>query len=100
MKKYELNLKQAVTLVHSRRSIISPNDGFLAQLVSFEEKIHGQKSVESEFFRFEDLLLKPPEESEREEEIKPGHFQKDRLIWFKDIVIAIEYQNQIIYMDE
>ncbi len=56
MDTYGLSLKHALTLVHSRRSIVAPNRGFLAQLVQLESRLHGTAVDEDRFERVEDYL--------------------------------------------
>ena len=52
-----LRLRPALTAVHSRRSVISPNRGFLAQLAALEQRLHGVSPLgEDGFVRMEDLL--------------------------------------------
>lgn len=46
--KQNMTLRQAYDHVFSKRSIIRPNPGFMAQLIKFEEKIHGTSTMTEE----------------------------------------------------
>ncbi len=57
MLRHGLRLRHALTAVHSRRGVISPNRGFLAQLLALEARLQGgEDSIDEEFVRLEDLL--------------------------------------------
>jgi hypothetical protein len=45
MHKKRLPLNKALEYVRQRRNKINPNEGFLSQLIQFEEKLFGRKFV-------------------------------------------------------
>ena len=106
MKTYGLTLSEAATLTYSRRrgedallysdaltlgEEISPNGGFLAQLLAYEIKLYGkQESVANpEFYLFTDLIKSPTDKSER-------------LVWRRDVVVGVvpRGKTDVVWLDE
>jgi hypothetical protein len=50
MKRRQMTLRQAFLFVKERRSIISPNEGFMAQLSKLDEGLHGKISFSTHEF--------------------------------------------------
>ena len=66
MYKHHLNVRQAATVTHSRRSVVSPNPGFLSQLVEYDIELGRGAGIDPQQpIRFEDLLLDRNDDSSK-----------------------------------
>jgi hypothetical protein len=88
MQKHRLALDEAITLTHARRSLVSPNQGFLSQLVTYEQNLGvGVGNAYPEFLRMEDLLKLPA--VELLEEYALGHKDTETgFIWQQQVPIG------------
>lgn len=46
MKHLSMNLREAYKYLHSKRSVVRPNNGFFSQLIEFEKKLYGVNTVQ------------------------------------------------------
>ncbi|XP_024315620.1 dual specificity protein phosphatase 1B isoform X1 [Brachypodium distachyon] len=53
MKKHQVSLESALSLVRSKRPQASPNEGFMAQLVNFEKSLQGEEEWYLKIFYLE-----------------------------------------------
>jgi len=45
MKKYQMSLESALSLVRSKRPQVAPNEGFISQLENFQKSLQGKTQI-------------------------------------------------------